>query len=113
MFHALTAPSEPVNRHLGVFSDNGDGALKTLNSMEGDMKTFTIMGAAMALVLTACASNTAEKADCSPGKSGDDLTYAEANVVYNCIADGLHAGYKKGKKRWVNASFIADYRAAR
>lgn len=75
------------------------------------MKTFTILGASLTLVLAACASNTADKADCGPGKSGDDLTYAEANVVYDCIADALHAGYKTGDKRWVNADHVNDYRS--
>ena len=76
------------------------------------MKTFTIAGAALTLFLAACATEPTKsaKAGCSAGKAGDELSLAEANVVYNCIADSLHAGYKKGNKRWINPDHVANYR---
>ena len=37
-------------------------------------------------------------AACDPGKPGSELTGAEAQNVYECMADKLHSGYKKGGK---------------
>lgn len=70
------------------------------------------LGVCAAALLSACAATeqASSGADCSAGKPGDELSYAEANVVYNCIADALHAGYKTGEKRWVNADHVASYR---
>jgi hypothetical protein len=50
------------------------------------------------------------QAACDPGKPGGDLTYEEAQAVYDCIKDDLHAGYTKGDKGWIPAEFVADYR---
>ncbi len=77
------------------------------------MLKFIAAGASLALLLAACADTTADnaqKAECKAGKPGDELSYEEANVVYTCIADALHAGYKTGGKGWVNASHVANYR---
>ncbi len=52
----------------------------------------------------------AAKTDCDPGKDGNDLTFEEAQVVYDCIAADLHAGYMKGDKKWIPAEFVRDYR---
>ncbi|MHA1528434.1 MAG: cytochrome P460 family protein [Alphaproteobacteria bacterium] len=52
----------------------------------------------------------AAQAACDPGKSVDDLIFEEAQVVYDCIAADLHAGYMKGDKKWIPAEFVADYR---
>lgn len=70
------------------------------------------LAASVSLFLASCAtSDQASKgADCNAGKAGDDLSYSEANVVYTCIADALHAGYKKGNKRWINPDHVANYR---
>lgn len=75
------------------------------------MLKFVAAGASLALLLAACAeTGTAKKAECTAGKPGDELSYQEANVVYECIAEALHAGYKTGNKGWVNASHVANYR---
>ncbi|MEO1493071.1 MAG: cytochrome P460 family protein [Pseudomonadota bacterium] len=76
------------------------------------MQKFAILGASLTLVLAACASETtsAEKAECTAEKAGDELSFAEANAVYECLSDALHAGYKTGDKRWVNADHVANYR---
>ena len=77
------------------------------------MKTCAIAGAALTFLLAACATEGSKsaKAECSVGKAGDELSLAEANTAYACIAESLHAGYKKGKKRWVNADHVANYRS--
>jgi len=49
-------------------------------------------------------------AACDPGKPGSELTGAEAQKVYECMADKLHSGYKKGGKGWVDKSMVDDYR---
>ena len=41
---------------------------------------------------------------------GSELTGAEAQKVYECMADKLHSGYKKGGKGWVDKSMVDDYR---
>ncbi len=55
-------------------------------------------------------ASAAQAAPCDPGKDGDDLTFEEAQAVYDCIAADLHAGYMKGDKKWIPAEFVADYR---
>jgi hypothetical protein len=69
-----------------------------------------LRGLAAAILLFAAANVPAQGAACDPGKPGDDLTSAEAQAVYDCIKDDLHAGYMKGGKRWIPAEFVADYR---
>jgi hypothetical protein len=78
------------------------------------MWKITAIGASLAIFAVACASvqdQAAQAQDCSAGKPGDELSYDEANVVYNCIAADLHAGYKQGPKRWVNPDTVANYRS--
>ncbi len=53
---------------------------------------------------------TAAHAACDPGKAGSELSGEEAKTVYDCLAADLHAGYKKGNKRWIPAEFVNDYR---
>ena len=59
-----------------------------------------------AFVISASAAHAA----CDPGKAGAELTGEEAKKVYDCLAADLHSGYKKGKKRWIPAEFVNDYR---
>ncbi len=54
---------------------------------------------------------TAQAASCGPGKAGDDLTADEAQKVYDCLKEGLLKGYSKGKKRWIPAEYVEDYRS--
>ncbi len=54
--------------------------------------------------------STAAQAACDPGKPGTELTHDEAQAVYDCIKDDLHAGYNTGEKKWIPAAFVADYR---
>lgn len=56
-------------------------------------------------------SSAAQAAPCDPGKDGDDLLFEEAQVVYDCIKDDLHAGYMTGNKRWIPIGYVADYRS--
>lgn len=53
---------------------------------------------------------TGAHAACDPGKAGEDLSGAEAQKVYECLEDKLHAGYKKGGKGWIDKSYVNDYR---
>ncbi len=69
----------------------------------------TLRTAAAAVGILSIAS-AAQAASCDPGKDGSDLTFEEAQAVYDCIAADLHAGYMKGDKRWIPAEFVADYR---
>lgn len=55
-------------------------------------------------------SATMAHAACGPGKAGSELTGAEAQAVYDCLAEDLHAGYVKGPKRWIPPEFVKDYR---
>ncbi len=56
-------------------------------------------------------ASAAQAASCDPGKDGNDLTFEEAQVVYDCIAADLHAGYMKGDKKWIPIGYVADYRS--
>ena len=54
--------------------------------------------------------DAAHAASCDPGKPGDELTYAEANKVYECLKEDLYKGYQKGSKRWIPADNVKNYR---
>jgi len=69
----------------------------------------TLRTAAAGIVFVGIAS--AAQAACDPGKAGSDLTYDDAQKVYDCLKDDLHAGYMQGDKRWIPAEFVADYRS--
>lgn len=70
----------------------------------------TIVSTAAAAGILAFAS-AAQAAGCDPGKDGDDLIFEEAQVVYDCIAADLHAGYMTGDKKWIPIGYVADYRS--
>lgn len=70
-------------------------------------KTLRTLAAAAAILSFA---PVAQAAPCDPGKDGNDLTFEEAQTVYDCIAAELAAGYMKGDKKWIPAGYVADYR---
>jgi hypothetical protein len=76
--------------------------------MNKTLRTLLRTGAAAAGFLAI--ASVAQAAPCDPGKDGNDLTFEEAQVVYDCIAADLHAGYMKGDKKWIPAEFVRDYR---
>ena len=63
---------------------------------------------ASALFLFATAG--AQAAACDPGKPGDELSFDEAQKVYDCLKADLYAGYQKGNKRWVPVEHVEGYR---
>lgn len=69
-------------------------------------RTVTSLLAFTALSLSASVAAAA----CDPGKPGGELTGAEADAVYACIAAELHEGYRAGDKGWIPAEFVNDYR---
>lgn len=69
-----------------------------------------MMSAIVAAGLSVMAG-TAQAADCDPGKAADDMTYEDAQAVYECIGESLHAGYATGAKRWIPAEYVAGYRS--
>ncbi len=71
----------------------------------------TILRTAAAAAGFLAITSAAQAAPCDPGKDGDDLIFEEAQVVYDCIADALHAGYMKGDKKWIPIGYVADYRS--
>jgi hypothetical protein len=70
------------------------------------IKTLRTVAAAAGIVSIASFAQAA----CDPGKDGNDLTFDDAQVVYDCIAAELHTGYMTGDKRWIPAEYVADYR---
>lgn len=73
------------------------------------LRTSLTTGAAAAGIF--CFASAAQAASCDPGKDGLELTFEEAQEVYDCIAADLHAGYMTGGKRWIPAGYVADYRS--
>lgn len=69
----------------------------------------TLRTAALAAGFFGIAS-AAQAQSCDPGKPGSELTYDEAQAVYDCIKADLHAGYLQGDKQWIPAEFVRDYR---
>ncbi len=72
--------------------------------MINTLRSVALLAAAIAIPTGAGA------AGCDPGKPGNELTFEEAQAVYDCIADSLHAGYMQGDKHWIPPEFVADYR---
>jgi hypothetical protein len=64
----------------------------------------------MAAMAAGLLFSTGAHAACDPGKPGGDLTGAEAQKVYDCMAKSLHDGYMQGNKNWVPAAYAKDYR---
>ena len=56
-----------------------------------------MLAAAMALVMGAAHAPIAHAAECSTDKKRDDLSPAEAQALYDCIAPKLIEGYSKAK----------------
>lgn len=69
-----------------------------------------IFGGMVAAALS-LGGGAANAAPCDPGKSSDDMSYADAQKVYECIKDRLYKGYNKRKKRWIPASYVKNYRS--
>ena len=67
---------------------------------------FRATGLAAAFMLAAGAA----QAQCVAGKAGDDLSFDEANAVYDCLKESLYEGYNKGDKRWIPKEYVKDYR---
>ncbi len=66
---------------------------------------------AVAAIAASLMFSTGAHAACNPSKAGSDLTGAEVHKVYECMAEKLHAGYKKGGKGWIDKSMVNDYRS--
>jgi len=49
-------------------------------------------------------------AACSADKPRDQLTYEDAQAVYDCMKEDMHRNYNKGSKRWIPADIVSDYR---
>ena len=74
------------------------------------MKTFYGTAVAAVSALFLMTSSGAQAASCDIGKAGDELSYEEAQAVYDCLKDKLYAGYQKGKKRWIPVDRVKNYR---
>jgi len=68
------------------------------------------LGIATAFIVGSLFAGTGAHAACDQGNAGDELTGAEAAAVYDCLKADLHAGYKKGNKRWIPKGHVEDYR---
>jgi hypothetical protein len=73
--------------------------------------TLRLLALGTALAGLAAASPASAQTSCDPGKPGDQLTYEEAQTVYDCIAADLHAGYANGDKKWIAEEFVLNYRS--
>jgi len=56
-------------------------------------------------------AGSAAQAACDTGKAGSEMSTDEVKAVYECLAADLHAGYAKGKKRWIPEAYVSDYRS--
>lgn len=78
--------------------------------MENTFK-LTLAAAFVAGGVAMAGNATPAHAACDVDKAGYDLTGDEAQAVYECLADDMHAGYKQGNKRWIPAEIVNDYRS--
>jgi len=76
--------------------------------------TLTAALAAGGLFVTAtlphAASGEGVGDDCTPDTARDDMTYEDAQAVYDCLAGSMQEGYLTGDTRWIPRAFVADYR---
>ncbi|MEM7654017.1 MAG: cytochrome P460 family protein [Pseudomonadota bacterium] len=74
------------------------------------LSTRLLLLGGIGLFVAACqTSNTTQATNCDSVKAANDMSYADAQKVYECISGKMHAGYVKGKKRWVPASIVNNY----
>lgn len=66
--------------------------------------------AALAAIGGLALAGAAEAADCDPGKAPGELSGDEAQAVYDCIKDELHAGYTAGAAEGRHAELAGAYR---
>ncbi|MBX2856522.1 MAG: cytochrome P460 family protein [Rhodobacteraceae bacterium] len=52
---------------------------------------------------------SAAHAACTSDTPGDDMSFDQAQTVYECLKESMQAGYAKGPKRWVPEEFVTDY----
>lgn len=72
-----------------------------------------IASAAAAAVIGLAAvtgAQAASHAACAAPNGPDDITFAEANAVYECLSAKMYEGYQKGDKRWIPINFVVDYK---
>ena len=68
------------------------------------------LGLGAALIAGAALLSGGQASACETGKPAGEMSMDEAKAAYECISEKLHAGYKKGNKRWVPADVVNDYR---
>ncbi|MEQ8603522.1 MAG: cytochrome P460 family protein [Marivibrio sp.] len=49
-------------------------------------------------------------AACDVDKPRAEMSYEDAQAVWECLKDDLYAGYNAGPKRWIPKAFVEDYR---
>lgn len=73
--------------------------------------SLSLAGAVVAAGAIIALPPAAHAADCGAGKPGEDLSFEEAQKVYDCIAEKLHEGYATGPKGWIPVDFVDNYRS--
>eukprot|EP00752_Nemacystus_decipiens_P001140 g1140.t1 len=73
------------------------------------LRAAAIAGTA-ALVAVGVAGVERAHAACGVDKPRADMTFEDAQDVWECLKDDLYAGYNRGPKRWIPAAFVKDYR---
>ena len=81
-----------------------------LNSSRGLITVSALAASFLAYQLYDGQHEAIAKSKCDPGKSGADLSFAEASKVYDCLKQSLLAGYMKGPKFWIPADRVSNYR---
>ena len=74
-------------------------------------KAIFAAAAAALLALGAGGAHAASHAkSCKAAGGPDDISFDEANKVYQCLTEKMYKGYQKGAKRWIPLDYVANYK---
>ena len=75
------------------------------------LRHFALLAVASGLAVgtTTFVSTSEAQAACEAGKPGSELSFEEAQAVYECLEASMHESYNKGNKRWIPAEYVEDY----
>jgi len=68
------------------------------------------MSGISAAVLMTVGGAMSAQAECKSDVPGPEMSFDQAQAVYDCLKDQMHTQYKAGDKQWIPSEFVDDYR---
>ena len=71
---------------------------------------FSAAAAALIALGATGAQAAAHAKDCKAPGGPDEISFEQANEVYECLSKKMYDGYQPGDKRWVPSEYVANYK---